>query len=90
MNQEFSDQDSYISDEKLRVGYWQILTNTVGYVSNLEKICNGLAKYFSSIGLICYGINDKGDTRYTTTTDGVDLAKVMYSSLTEKLINDIL
>lgn len=77
-----------IDDVTLRKGYWYILQNPKGYLSELDEIDDCLADYFAGAGIIAYGINARAELRYQVTPDGERIAKVDYTSLTLKLFRE--
>lgn len=77
-----------IDDITLRKGYWYILRNPRGYLSELDKIDTNLADYFAGAGIIAFGINSEAELRYKVTPDGERIASVDYTSLTLKLFRE--
>lgn len=77
-----------IDDETLRKGYWYVLRNPQGYLTDLDVINDSLADYFASAGIIAYGVTSRAELRYTLTPEGERIAKVDYTSLTLKLYRE--
>lgn len=77
-----------IDDVTLRRGYWYILRNPKGYLSELDRISDCLADYFANAGIIAYGVTSRAELRYTVTPEGERIAKVDYTSLTLKLFRE--
>ena len=79
-----------IDDEKLREGYWHVLMNPYGYLSELDKIHPGLADNFARVGVIVYGMNSHAGLRYRLTDDGRELAEIAYKTITANLVRKYL
>lgn len=79
-----------ISDEKLRAGYWYVLQNPYGYLSDLDDIHPDLADNFARVGIIAYGMNSHAGLRYQLTDDGRELAEIAYKTITANLVRKYL
>ena len=77
-----------IDDVTLRKGYWHILREPVGYLTDLDEIDENLADYFASVGVIAYGINSHAQLRYKVTPDGERIARIEFTSLSLKLFRE--
>ena len=78
-----------IPDEKLLKGYWYILENPTGYLSDLADIHPGLSDYFATTNTICsMGIDSLSRPRYHLTDLGRELAKEAYLALASNLANE--
>ena len=75
-----------IPDEKLREGYWYVLQNPTGYLSDLEKIHPDLGDHFIQTNIIGEGMNSIGETRYHLTDFGKESIGIYYDTLTSNLI----
>lgn len=79
-----------ITDEKLREGYWYVLQNPCGFLSDLDKIHSDLADNFARVGIIAYGMNSHAGLRYQLTDDGRELAEIAYNTITANLVRKYL
>ncbi|MBO6023391.1 MAG: hypothetical protein J6P83_00870 [Bacteroidales bacterium] len=79
-----------LTDEKLREGYWYVLQNPYGFLSELDNIHPDLADNFASVGIIAYGMNSHAGLRYQLTDDGRELAEISYDTITANLIRKYL
>lgn len=79
-----------ISDEKLREGYWYVIHNPYGFLSDLDKIDRNLADNFARVGVIAYGMNSHAGLRYQLTDDGRELAEIAYKTITANLVRKYL
>jgi hypothetical protein len=78
-----------IPDEKLLKGYWYILENPTGYVSDLADIHPDLNDHFATTNIICsIGIDSLSRPRYHLTDLGRELAKEAYLALASNLANE--
>ena len=78
-----------IPDENLLKGYWYILQNPNGYVSDLADIHPGLSDYFATTNIISnMGIDSLSRPRYHLTDLGRELAKEAYLALASNLANE--
>ncbi len=73
-----------IPEEKLRFGLYYILKHTTGYVDALKQIHGSLPKYFRQIGYIAYGVDAMAQTRYRTTQEGWEHARVSYIAMSAR------
>jgi len=79
-----------LTDEKLREGYWYVLQNPYGFLSDLDEIHPQLADNFARVGIIAYGMNSHAGLRYQLTDDGRELAEIAYNTLTANLVRKYL
>ena len=70
-----------IPEDKLRFGLYYILKHTTGYVEALKAIDESLPGYFRQIGYIAYGVDALAHTRYKTTQEGWEHARVSYIAM---------
>lgn len=75
-----------IPEDKLRFGLYYILKHTTGYVEALKVIHESLPKYFRQIGYIAYGVDAVARTRYRTTQEGREHARVSYIAMSARPI----
>ena len=75
-----------IPDEKLREGYWYVLQNPTGYLSDLEKIHPDLSDHFIQTNIIGEGMNSIGEPRYHLTDFGREAADIYERTITANLI----
>ena len=79
-----------ITDEKLREGYWYVLQNPCGFLSDLDKIHPDLADNLARVGIIGCGMNSHAEPRYHLTDDGQEHAEVAYNTITAIIIRKYL
>ena len=75
-----------IPEDKLRFGLYYILEHTTGYVEALKVIHKQLPNYFRQIGYIAYGVDALARTRYRTTKEGMEHARVSYIAMSARPI----
>lgn len=74
-----------IPEDSLRFGLFYILKHKTGYVQALKDIDESLPKYFRQIGYIAYGVDALARTRYRTTQEGWEHARVSYIAMVARL-----
>ena len=73
-----------IPEDKLRFGLYFILKHTTGYVEALKVIHQSLPEYLKSIGYISCGVDALARTRYRTTSEGWEHARVSYIAMSAR------
>lgn len=73
-----------IPEDKLRFGLYYILKHTTGYVEALKTIHSLLPDYFRRIGYIAYGVDALAHSRYRTTQEGKEHARMTYVAMSAR------